>query len=301
MLFKEKNMDLSILSGPIIGAMIGYGTNWIAIKMLFRPLKPIKIGNFTLPFTPGIIPKRQEKLAVAIGQMVGNNLFTTQDIQNMLLCEEIENEVVQKILMMFNSENTIKDFCLQKIGQEQYEEKRESLKIWISEKIKSGLIEAGIGEIIAVEGGNVIREKVNGSMLKMFVTDGLINSIVEPLGSQVENYLQEHGREKIMPVVENQISELEEKSLKDLAEDLKLSSEILESKIREIYQNFILNEVNQLLEKLDVSKTVENKIKQMDVLDLEKLILQVMKKELGSIVNLGALIGLILGSLNMIL
>ena len=294
-------MDLSILSGPIIGAIIGYGTNWIAIKMLFRPLKPIKIGRFTLPFTPGIIPRRQEKLAVAIGQMVGNHLFTTQDIQDMLLCEEIENELVQNILGILSAENTLKNFCLQKIGQEEYEEKRENLKIWICEKIKKGLIEAGIGEIIAIEGGNVIREKVNGSMLKMFVTDGLINSIVEPLGSQVENYLQEHGSEKIMPVVENQILELEEKSLKDLVEDLGFGNEILESKIREIYRNFILNEVSQILQRLDVAKTVENKIKQMNVLDLEKLILQVMQKELNSIVNLGALIGLVLGSLNVIL
>ena len=50
---------LEIIAGPAIGAVIGYCTNYIAVKMLFRPLKPIKIGNRTLPFTPGIIPKGQ--------------------------------------------------------------------------------------------------------------------------------------------------------------------------------------------------------------------------------------------------
>lgn len=294
-------MDLSMLTGPMIGAVIGYGTNWLAIKMLFRPLKPIKIGRFTVPFTPGIIPRRQAKLAVAMGEMVGKHLFTKEDIQQMLLCEEVENEILRNVFRLLNKEDTVKDVCLKCINEERYREKREELIEWISEKVKNGLIEAEIGEIIAVEGGNIIREKVSGSMLKMFVTDGLINSIVEPLGSQVENYLQEHGNEKIEPVVENQISELEEKSLKDLAEDLGVGSRILESKIREVYRSLILNHMGQLLEKFDIAKIVEEKIRQMDVLDLEKLILQVMKKELGAIVNLGALIGFILGSLNMIL
>lgn len=294
-------MDLSMLVGPIVGAVIGYGTNWLAIKMLFRPLKPIKIGNFTLPFTPGIIPKRQNKLAVAIGEMIGNHLFTKEDMQQMLLCEEIENEVVKKILMLLRSEDTVKKFCLDNIEQEMYEEKRENLEIWISEQIKNGLLEAGIGEIIALEGGNIIREKVIGSMLKMFVTDGLIRSIVEPLGSQVEDYLQEHGNEKIIPVVEKRVKELEEKQIKDVISNIVTNEEELENKIKEIYRKFILNYVGQLLEKFDIVKNVEEKIRQMNVLELEKIILQVMKKELGAIVNLGALIGLVLGSLNIIL
>lgn len=294
-------MDLSMLVGAIVGAVIGYGTNWLAIKMLFRPLKPIKIGNFTLPFTPGIIPKRQNKLAVAIGEMIGNHLFTKEDMQQMLLCEEIENEVVKKILMLLRCEDTVKKFCLDNIEQEMYEEKRENLEIWISEQIKNGLLEAGIGEIIALEGGNIIREKVSGSMLKMFVTDGLIRSIVEPLGSQVEDYLQEHGNEKIIPVVEKRVKELEEKQIKDVISNIVTNEEELENKIKEIYRKFILNYVGQLLEKFDIVKNVEEKIRQMNVLELEKIILQVMKKELGAIVNLGALIGLVLGSLNIIL
>ena len=47
---------IQILAGPVIGAVIGYFTNYIAVKMLFRPLKPIKIKNYTLPFTPGTYP-----------------------------------------------------------------------------------------------------------------------------------------------------------------------------------------------------------------------------------------------------
>ncbi len=284
-------MDLSNLAGPIIGAMIGYGTNWLAIKMLFRPVKPIKIGKLTLPFTPGIIPKRKEKLAVAMGVMVGKNLFTKQDMQAILLSEEVQNSVVGKIKKILNMEDSIKDLLLNLTNEEQYEARREDLKLFVSEKVKDGLLEAGLGEMIATEGGRVVREKVSGSMLKMFVTDGLIQSIVEPVGSQVETYIKEHGEERIVPVVENQIALLEGKSVKDCLSDFQINDD----KIKEIYQKFILNFVTNWLDNLDIAGTVENKIKDMDVLDLEKLILQVMKKELGAIVNLGALLGFLLG------
>ena len=74
---EEETMDwIQILAGPVIGAVIGYFTNYIAVKMMFRPLKPIKFKNYTLPFTPGIIPKGKDRLAKALGEAVGENLLT---------------------------------------------------------------------------------------------------------------------------------------------------------------------------------------------------------------------------------
>ena len=74
-------MDYSIIIRPLIGAGIGYITNWIAVKMMFRPLHPIKIGKFTLPFTPGIIPKNQPKLAESIGNTIASSLLTDNDLK----------------------------------------------------------------------------------------------------------------------------------------------------------------------------------------------------------------------------
>lgn len=63
---------------PLIGAIIGYCTNWLAIKMLFRPLKPVMLGSWKLPFTPGILPRERERLSVSIGETVSRELLTTQ-------------------------------------------------------------------------------------------------------------------------------------------------------------------------------------------------------------------------------
>ena len=294
-------MDLSILVGPIIGAFIGYGTNWIAIKMLFRPLKPVKIGNFTLPFTPGIIPKRKDKLAKAIGESVGNNLFTKSDMEKMLLSEEIESAVIEGIFEFLEQETEVQDVLLEIVDEEKYFTVRENLKQIIGAKIKNGLLKAEIGEIISKEGGQVIRDKVKGSMLRMFVTDGLIDSIVGPMGHEIEKYIREHGEEKILPVVEDEINRLETTSMKALSQQVEKDREKWEEIVSNIYQNVILKYVNGLLESLDISKVVEEKVNQMEVLELEKILSSIMKKELGAIVNLGALIGLILGSLNLVI
>lgn len=292
-------MDLSVLTGPIVGAIIGYGTNWIAIKMLFRPRKRIKIGKFIVPFTPGIIPKRKGKLAKAMGEMVGNHLFTKNDIQEILLTSELEEKIINRVLVSLASEKTLKNSLLKGMDEKAYLQIREKTILLFGEKIKNGLLKAEVGTMIAKEGGEVIRKKVSSSMLKMFVTDGLIDSVVKPLGAEIEVYIQEHGQEKIIPIVENEINHLENMTIKNLMCNLDKAE--LVNGIRNLYESFVLQNVPVLLDRLDIAKIVEDKVGRMDVLDLEKLLLAVMKKELGAIVNLGALIGLILGTLNIFL
>lgn len=60
----------------VLGAFIGYLTNSVAIRMLFRPVRPIRLFRLTLPFTPGVIPRRREELAESIGRMVSRDLLT---------------------------------------------------------------------------------------------------------------------------------------------------------------------------------------------------------------------------------
>lgn len=76
-------MDGSILlfiAPPLIGAFIGYLTNRIAIRMLFRPLYPWHIFGIRVPMTPGVIPGKRKDLAVNIGAMVGEHLLTGKDV-----------------------------------------------------------------------------------------------------------------------------------------------------------------------------------------------------------------------------
>ena len=76
---------LEKLAGPIIGALIGYCTNYIAVKMLFYPKQEVRIFGRKLPFTPGAIPKGKPRLARAIGIIVADDLLTEDDIKQKML------------------------------------------------------------------------------------------------------------------------------------------------------------------------------------------------------------------------
>ncbi len=80
-------MDINTLwiyiTPPLVGAVIGYFTNDIAIKMLFRPYRAIYVGGRQLPFTPGLIPRNQERLANRISDTIMGSLLTPEELQNL--------------------------------------------------------------------------------------------------------------------------------------------------------------------------------------------------------------------------
>jgi len=71
---------LPYLLPPLLGALIGYLTNYVAIRMLFRPLREWRIAGVRVPLTPGIIPSKRGELARRMGEMVGRHLLTSADV-----------------------------------------------------------------------------------------------------------------------------------------------------------------------------------------------------------------------------
>ena len=87
-LFDTSSLDLftisSVIVPPLAGTIIGYFTNDIAIKMLFRPYKAIYIGKFRLPFTPGLIPRNQKRLAKKVSDTIMGSLLTPEELQKLV-------------------------------------------------------------------------------------------------------------------------------------------------------------------------------------------------------------------------
>lgn len=261
---------LKILAAPLIGAVIGYCTNYIAVKMLFRPLKPVKIGNFTVPFTPGIIPKRKPVLARAIGQMVGQSLVGEEEIKNILASDKMKEAVVSTIADAAKKaleESNIKKLGTLAMDEDTYQEKKEAAVEYVSDRIVDGVQSIDIANLIVTEGTAAVKQM--GGMIAMFVNENMIASFAGPIGSKVESYIATNGKELIQEKVAEEVASLEEKPVSDI------------------------------VEAFDICGIVENKINEMDVKELEQLIMSVMKHELGVIVNLGALIGFVLGLFNL--
>lgn len=81
------------IASPLVGAGIGYLTNWIAIKMLFRPLQPMRIMGKEIPALQGVIPKRHKDLAKSIGQTVGEHLLTEDAFESIFQSAETREQV----------------------------------------------------------------------------------------------------------------------------------------------------------------------------------------------------------------
>jgi uncharacterized membrane protein YheB (UPF0754 family) len=90
-------MNASLLIPPVLGAFIGYMTNYVAIRMLFRPLRPWKLFGIRVPMTPGVIPARREDLARNIGEMVGSHLLSGTEVAKALHEDRFQNEL-QRII-----------------------------------------------------------------------------------------------------------------------------------------------------------------------------------------------------------
>jgi uncharacterized membrane protein YheB (UPF0754 family) len=94
---------IAALSLPIIAGMIGWFTNYLAVKMLFHPREPKKILGVTLQ---GVFPKRQAEVAEKIGVLVANELLASKDILEKINSrdniEEIKNRLELKLDGYFN-------------------------------------------------------------------------------------------------------------------------------------------------------------------------------------------------------
>ncbi|MGI6712687.1 MAG: DUF445 domain-containing protein [Bacillota bacterium] len=86
-------MFLQLISVPVVGALIGWITNVLAIKMIFRPHQPLVIPVLNYKIQ-GLIPKRRKEIAFNIGQVIEKELLSFEDVVLKLK----ENGVQQKIV-----------------------------------------------------------------------------------------------------------------------------------------------------------------------------------------------------------
>lgn len=293
---------IRILSGPIIGAIIGLFTNYIAVKMLFRPRNAVKIGKYTLPFTPGIVPKRKADLAKAVGRTVGNSLFGESEVKSIIASEEMKNTFVNGVMNIINErvseDTTTKSMLSEIIGEESYLQKREILAHKLADRIVQGLLNMDVGKIITDRGVEVIKQKLSNPMLSFLVNEKTIKSISVPIGEQINEYIKSDGIDKIESFLSNEVSELENRQINSMFSNKEAVMLKMQNKLGDVYTNFVNTNVESFVKRFKISEIVEEKISNMSNESIESLAISVMENELGMIVKLGAVIGFVIGIFN---
>jgi uncharacterized membrane protein YheB (UPF0754 family) len=175
---------LKIIIMIVVGGIIGWVTNVLAIKMLFRPIHPIKIPltNFKIH---GLIPRRRSEIAKSIGEAVENELIKVNDIIEQLVTDENKTEVLEGI-----RKRVLKTLDLK-------------IPSLIPSSIKQKLLEY-IGEQIDVEAAGILDRTI----------DDLTNKAIEKVkvGQMVADKIDEFELEKI----EEMILQLSSRELKHI-------------------------------------------------------------------------------------
>lgn len=361
-------MIWKLLAAPVIGAIIGYCTNWLAVKMLFRPREEKYIFGLKVPFTPGVIPKGKKRLAAAVSKVVNEQLLTKEAVEKRLLAPEmihmIKSSVNERMALMRNDgEKTVREALagivsvsddmpdaaqhaasaittgqadpapvpdvpptaasdttaaaaaslsenLKKLSditvyedtpERRVNELAASAKSFITERVFEKVSSAGLGQIAA----DTVNEKLGQALAGSFLGHMMGGSVTQMMGpavaQTVDGYIAEHGREMIGKMVDEEVDSVLDMKASSVMEAIDKSGTDFGAKAADIYESAVKNKSGEMLERLNIGGIMQETIEDMDNEQLEDLVMSTMKTELGAVVNFGAVIGLALGIINMII
>ena len=321
----------SYILAPLVGGVIGYVTNDIAIRMLFRPHTAKYIMGRRVPFTPGIIPKEKGRIAEAVSTVISDNLMSQEVMEKYLLSDNMVGRVRASIeefiaKQKVNSE-TVAQFLEHYLSHEEVLTLADNAKEGLTRQMHDKISDPELGRQVAKAAMTYVADKINsngaadilseigglvgglGMAAKLLFTGSVINKFLELLREPVERFLaknvneilQKNGDAIIGNLVESETDQLLSRPVKDLlaGQDAKLADAV--NTMVSIYKNIISDHLPKILESIDISTIVRDRINEMDMNETEKLILQVMNKELRAIVWLGALLGTLMGCVNIFL
>ena len=291
---------------PLIGAIIGYVTNAVAIKMLFRPFKEIRLFGIRLPFTPGILPRERKKLAESIGRMVEQELLTPGVLRERLAKEEVR-EKLEKTLGSYTGQllerplsywledsnvslplaELLKDF----VNGEVFDSfLGEIIKSWVLGRSVTGKGDESFGQKLRSHFRDLrgIFVPTAKDLLKTGLTREMKNS---PLGKNSSYY---RALESIIEKYPN-ITTREFLSLGGPKKNMVDSFLTLK-----IYETLDKN-IDGALESVDVRVLVSDRINALDMPRVEKIILDVMAGQLKWINFFGAILGALIGLMQVLL
>ena len=251
---------------PLLGAVIGYVTNAIAIRMLFRPLTAIRVLGVRLPLTPGIIPKQRAQLAESIGQMVSRELLTEEAVRRQLATENFQLRLGQNIETLLGDIISTPLAQLQKGNQELV---FMSVEGFLSEGLYSFFssrsfihgVRGILGRVIRSLGEKQVGELVGETEVGALLVDRLLPLVTQPdsrlkIVKAVEGWLEQRrqGDQRLADFLSEELTQV----LTDLAATLLPS--LFDSLFRWLDQEQIREQMNHrgkkllrtVLEKLNV-------------------------------------------------
>ena len=291
---------------PLVGGIIGYITNDLAIRMLFRPRKALYIGRFHVPFTPGLIPSQQGRIAKSIGEVVSGQLLNEETLRRTLLSQSTLDTLRDRITALLHTlskdERTIAELLAQPGIRD-----RVDLSV---EEIQQKLTDALCAKITGAKLGYAVVDSVVGDRMDFITQNPLFSRLIdgsvqeavrEKLAEKVNELIEEKAPDASAAIVSHYRSEIMDARLCDLYARYQDREEQLIGSAVALYASILGGNLGRLLRAINIEQIVVDRINGLDAAALEQTIFGIMKRELRAIVYLGALLGFLMGFVNLLL
>jgi len=307
------NTLLLFIVPPIAGAIIGFVTNVIAIRMLFRPLKEVRIFGVRLPFTPGILPRQRKNLAVSIGSMVERELLTPEILRERLSRDDVKDKIKQAISLFTEGilEKTPKglssgsaDFLLEK-APSALEKVYPVFTAAVMEFVNRKDIRLGLESKGRILLQNIIAQL--NSLQRFILTAGQYDQtlqekmpkIIDDLTATLDKFLKDKNvKESILNAASGTIGRMINEDEKKINALLNISEEEknkLDDFIAEKLTGAVDGKIEYILSSIDIKSLVSDRIDSLDMIRVERIILDVMSNQLKYVELFGGVLGFLLG------
>ena len=301
------NIELSYLIGPLSGSVIGYFTNWLAIKMMFRPHKAKYIFGMQVPFTPGLIPKERGRLAEAVGSSISENLMNREVLEKNLLSEDMLIKIGEgyDTFIAKQKENIepLRTFLSHFLSKDDLDKIQSDTGRELAAQIHSRLADSNLGTMLAHAAVEHAIGKMENSLFGIaFNVEQFLILLQEPAEHLLSKHINQIISNNSKEIITNLIGQESDKLLDTPVCDLLRGHDEQLTQLRAIlldgYRQIISIHLPKILSTIDISRIIRNRVNELDLEEGEKIIFAVMDKELRAIVWLGALLGCIIGTVN---
>ncbi|MDR0397407.1 MAG: DUF445 family protein [Oscillospiraceae bacterium] len=312
------------LIGPGVGAVIGYITNEVAVRMLFRPREPKYLFGRQLPFTPGLIPKSRKRLSQAVGDLVGSELLNAEVLRRALLSDamldRIGGVIDELCANAANDGRAARELLPERWGLSLHtaepspdgdgasgsgsadpganiDEAIKALAGTLSERLLSSGFEAALAESVVAD----LRSRITTTPfapLRLFWDDRFHKAMTDRLSKAIRDMACEHGAEWIETIVKGALNESLDTKVSDWYRRAEPFIPRLREEVMSAYARIVSERLDRALSAIDLGAILRAHIDSLDAVEMERMILRVMKRELRAIVWLGALLGAVMGIVN---
>jgi uncharacterized membrane protein YheB (UPF0754 family) len=291
---------------PVVGGVIGYITNDLAIRMLFRPRKALYIGRFHVPFTPGLIPSQQGRIAQSIGGVVSGQLLNEETLRQTLLSGSTLDTLRRKVTVFLRTlskdERTVCDLLRIPGIREKVDVNADALSQKLTDALTAKIIDARLGGAVV---DSVIGDRMDfitqNALFSRLIDGSAQERIRDKLAEKVDDLIAEKAPDAAAAIVSHYRGEIMDARLCDLYARVQGREQKIIDSVVDLYANLLGNNLGRLLEAINIEQIVVDKINGLDAAQLETTIFGIMKRELKAIVYLGALLGFLMGFINLLL